>query len=192
MIKHWLLSDMLNMECPKKQELLTSRLDLWISPACVDRYHMRTQAYLLLPGSRQSFGTRCVCLPMEFPASTELCVSGHQLNLHWYFAACESHARLHEWSPKWGEPWRLRAIGVRQPQKRLRAGIQLLDFFYFGSVLRSTDLCSTKQGRPENFCTSAWYIPALCKSINPNGEQCDTSRRPHYVLSVYICTKEFF
>lgn len=82
MIKHWLLSDMLNMEWPKKQELLTSRLDLWIFPACVDRYHMRTQADLLLSGSRESFGTRCVCLPMGFPASTELCVSGHQLNLH--------------------------------------------------------------------------------------------------------------
>lgn len=36
----------------QKAGTLTSRLDLGIFPACIDRYHMRTQVYLLLPGSR--------------------------------------------------------------------------------------------------------------------------------------------
>lgn len=44
----------------------------------------------------------CVCLPMELPDSTELFVSGHELNFHTRilrYAACQSHA-----SPKQGKP----------------------------------------------------------------------------------------
>ncbi len=147
---------------------------------------MRTQGFLLLPDS--SHLGRYVCVTRLY---WTVCLVTNWTFTHGYLAACESHAGRHEWSPNWGESWRLRA---RRPQKRLRAGIQLLDFFYFGSVLRSTDLQSTKQGRPgKPFPHFLLYSVKALIQTESNATQAGVLPfLPHYVLSVYIVQRNYF
>lgn len=78
---HWQLLD---MKCPKSQELwLPDRIYVFF-PVWIDRCNVWTRGYLLLPGSRWPFGTRYVWSYR----SLLTCVSGQELKLHTPILCC--------------------------------------------------------------------------------------------------------
>lgn len=91
------------LECPKKQELWLSDWIYGFFRPVLTVIICRHKAICFSQALDSHLGHDvCVC---QWSYQTRLdcvCLVTNWTFTHGYIAACESHARLHEWSPKWG------------------------------------------------------------------------------------------